>query len=124
MASSFDGAISLMSALISDLKAAIGDHLASGQSGELRARWEELLELHERARPVASGGSYGLLGVDPKRPPLFLYDDESLEDDGGDGDDEDMETPVASQALRSSQRAQPSPQAAKVAGKQKEEPPK
>jgi Ran GTPase-activating protein (RanGAP) involved in mRNA processing and transport len=63
MASSFNGAISLMSALISDLKAAISDHLASGQSGELCMRWEELLELHEHACLVASGGSYGLLGI-------------------------------------------------------------
>jgi hypothetical protein len=109
MALSFNGAISLMSTLISDLKAAISNRLASGQSGELRVRWEELLELHECACLVASGGSYGLLGVDPKRPPLFLYDDESLEDDGGDGDDEDMETPVTSQASHSSRQAQASP---------------
>jgi hypothetical protein len=124
MASSFNRAISLTSTLISDLKAAIGDRLASGQSGKLRVRWEELLELHEHVHPIASGGSYGLLGVDPKRPPLFLHDNESLKDDGGNGDDEDMETPVASQASHSSQRVQASPQAAKVAGKQKEEPPK
>jgi hypothetical protein len=70
---------------------------------ELCARWEELLELHERVHLVASGGSYSLLGVDPKRPPLFLHDNELLEDDGGDGDDEDMETLVTSQALCSSQ---------------------
>jgi hypothetical protein len=109
MALSFNGAISLTSALISDLKAAIGDHLASGQSGKLCARWKELLELHKCAHPVASGSSYSLLRVDPKQPPLFLHDDKSLEDDGGDEDDEDMETPVASQASCSSRRAQVSP---------------
>jgi hypothetical protein len=108
----------LTAALIVELKDAIGDRLASAQFVELRVKWGELLNLYYREGRVASGGSSAMSSKATPRGPLDSSGDEEQADELEDGGE------VVFVTKARSSRRQLSPHAAKVAGKQKEEPPK